>query len=798
MYYAKDYTENKYPFPEEINPTKKKREHCMRTAMAIYSKYVRNKCGVSYSALPSYRLLKLYGDGMQSEEIYKNYFVGDGSSKSEDATTGSDVDRVGGWTQPRKAKRKGYYNVLWKVISIAPKIKSALTGKFHNIEYDLVANPIDAKSGAKMETEKYKLWFIKENFDKIKALHQGMGVKFKPPEMIPETTTELELYDERGGFKPDFAKEMEKISAHTFAVSDWDVIKDMVLGDAIDLGIMSCQEYYDEEDNFYKTKYIDPENLVIQHSKYYDFRDAEFGGYFFDTTISQIRPKLLNEGYTEKEIEGIAKNYSGYSGNPEIADWADKIKAKSSEQDGVYGYDFYKVCVFSAEWIELDGKQQLKHINKGGRSKLINQNYGKKNKENKNNETVITKDRFKYSCCWVVNTNMAYDYGKAYDNLRPTKKSVALSYHVYKLPTARSITDQLIPLYDNMMILWVKYQQAISQAKNQGYAINYDSISNISAGGTDGTKSSEDEVLRRFLQTGVLIFKETNAMNVRNTNMKPVYDLPGGMGSIFIEIQEGFNMNIKMVEQLTGISPLTLGSVDPNAPVTTSMESVATTQDTIRNLIMGYMKLKQKVGQNTVLWTQLKLRNGDKEFEKAYQSVIGKNGIKALKLAEGDGAVYGINLQPQPTDLEKKEIFESAKISLANGRDGKPGITESDYFSILHILSNGGSLKLAEMVLEHSIRRSQKEADLRAKENMKMQQDGAVALKNADFQREMAKIKAESEAIIKQEYAKAMFEVMIKNPDQQMKAAEMKELETYYNILTQQQTAQQPPNQQQL
>lgn len=789
MFLANTYKENNYPFPSEINPEQKKGKYCKQVLEAIYSKYIKNRCGIYYSDLEGFKTLREFGAGKQPMERYKNYLLGELTGNTNTQAFSSIDGGEGSFTNKPKEKRKGYYNVLWKVISIAPKIQSAIIGKFHNIEYSLTANPVDAKSGAEKENQKYRLWLIKENLNFLQQYHAKIGVPMETLEFLPETLTELNLYDEKGGFKPEHAKQIENLNTHTFAVSDWKEIKDMLVTDALNIRFMVVQDYFDEEDGFYKPRYINPDNFVIQHSEYYDFRDSEYAGHFYDKSIGELKPILKKYKYSEKKIAGIAKSYSGYMGNPSENDW--EKYAVESESEGIYGYDFFKVCVFTAEWQEIDGEQFLKHTNKQGRNKIISQKYGTKNKNNENNETIVTTNREKYVCEWIINTDVVFNYGKAFDILRPTEKTIALSYHCYKLPTPRSITDQLIPLYDNMMILWVKYQQAIAMAKNFGYAINYDSISNITAGGGDATESDEAEVLKRFLQSGSMIFKETTAMGIRNTNMKPVYEIPGGIGQIFLEIQQAFEMNIRMVEQLTGISPLALGSVDPKAPVTTAMESVATTQDTIRSIIMGYMKIKEKVAENIVLWTQLKIRNKDEKFIETYKRIIGEKGIKILQIAEKNMASYGIDMVASPTEQEKRDLYEICKESLRIGK-----IKTSDFFLIEQIIFSNGSLKLAEQLLRSAERANEIEINKEKKDNLKIQQEGNIALKNAEAEKAAMEIRLQNEADLRLEVAKAKLKA-IENEDKKQRDLDLKEIDfLYQNIISQNEPVQKPTTKQ--
>ena len=156
MKYAEKYSNGSYPMPTQKDPDKRDKDYYKEVNEAIYALYVQNKCGIYYSAQEDFQELRDYGMGVQTNARYKNYFAGEVSGESPQAPDANlaDVDAPGGWTQTPSEKRGGYMNVLWDVISPAPKIKSALLGKFQNAEYDVVASPIDAYSGEEEEKRK--------------------------------------------------------------------------------------------------------------------------------------------------------------------------------------------------------------------------------------------------------------------------------------------------------------------------------------------------------------------------------------------------------------------------------------------------------------------------------------------------------------------------------------------------------------------------------------------------------------------------------------------------------------------
>lgn len=715
VYRDDNYNDPKFQHIRTGDPGAKDDQYFLKNTEAIYSAYLRGRTGIGYSDAYEYPVLRMFGDGLQSEERYKNYFARE-EMPSPSSPTNLIVDQYG---QSMHGKRKGYFNVLWDIVSPATKIVNTLVGNFMAYEYDINADPTDAFSKNLVEDEKLKLWVEKQNMPFFKAMMEQVGLEYNQPEFLPETVEELELYEMSGGFKPNYARIMEQVIRHTLDISDWrDEIKKQLYRDLINLGVISVRDYYCTEDNKVKTRYIDPEYHVIEYSQKLDFSDSTFAGEFYEKTVSD----LIAAGLDRDKLEGVAKNYSGYSGNPSLESWDIN---RSQVEAGMYGYDFYKLCIFDCEWLDCEGKKEVIHKNRFGKESVTEVEYGYNKKLTQNQKLRETNKWFRYKCKWIVGTDIIFDYGKDEDITREGKRP-NLTFHTYKT-NSRSITRQLIPLYDNFMILWIKYQNAISMAVNSGYAINVDALSNIKSG---GGKNDKQEGVKRFLESGFFFYKETNPQGMRNTVMRPIEQLPGGIGQLFTEIIAAFEFNQRRIEDITGLNPVAMGSTpNPNAPVGTTELSINSMTSTLRPLLSAYTKVKENMARNVCKWIQLGVRYNSK-MRDAYISVFGDLDIQILVEAEGDNVTYGIDLSARPTDIEKQQLYESAKISLASGRDGRVGIDEADFFAIVRIIESGGSLLFAETILANRIHKSKQEfqrsQNQMQQQNAQMQNEGIM------------------------------------------------------------------------
>lgn len=728
----------------------KDKKYFLDNCQGMVAIHVDGRGGIGYSDQGRYQMLRDFSGGKQSESRYKDYFSTDNTEPNPVAQRVSDVDGDGGFSQPLEGKRKGYMNIFWKVISPAPKLMSTLLGKFEQAEYDIKANPIDANSGAEVENKMLELWAIKENLAFLRTFNENMGVDFKEPDFMPETIDELKLFKERGGFKAEDAMFMEQLITWTTSVSHWKDIKKECTKDLIDLSIAACMDFYDPEDNTVKTKYVDPANLFIQASDCADFRDSEYAGHVYETTVSNLRFLLHNEGIEPTVYEPIlqkcANDYCDLLGNPDSNQWG---KYNTANEIGGWKYDFFKVLVADSFWIDTDEVRDLLSTNRYGKTKIYHKIDEKtKPKENEEIQSTLIRKRFRAS--WVIGTDIVYQYGVDKNITRPNKKDVLIPIHAYKLPWV-SITDQCIPLYDNMAIIWDKYQNNIATSINKGYIFDWDSFIALDKAGQNNMK----EILRQFIETGIGFAKRTTERGARNNNAQnPVQELEGGMGSAVTDFMNQLKLNLSMIENLTGLNPLSMGTVDNNAPVKTSEIAVQATSDTLRPILTGMLTLKESMAKNVVLAIQL-LIQFDKDAQATYSEIIGKRGIEIMQIAEGNAVKYGIVLEAKPTQQERADLMESAKTALASGRNGQPGITEADYFAISSIVNYGGSLKLAEMWLETSIRKNKKLIADQAQANSQAQIQGQTQMQQAKVQ-----IETQAALAIEQEKGKQARETL--------------------------------------
>ena len=752
------YKEKHFPFPnmDASLEEKSKESYALSTGKAIYSTHLRNRTGVSYTYSTAFGELRKFGRGIQDEERYKNFLSGKNTNSSGEVTTDTD----GSWTQNREYERKGWMNVLWDIISPANKIRNMIHGMFDEVDFDVMVDAVDADSGAEEEDKKWRLWSTTRSLvaQQLARMKAQAGLPQEQPDFIPESLDELEMYANAGGFKQAYSMALEKLIRHTDDVSDWENIKRKLVDDIIDLNIASVKCDYSDDEKKVKWRYADPEDLVIQYSKYEDYRDSEYAGEFKDITISELRRSLFKEGLSEDDVNKIAAQNVGYKGNPSSNEWGEYNKLSSSSS---WGYDYFKTCIFAFEWIDHTKEKKIKYVNKYGKTRWLPYTKGQKLG---NRETLVTTaKRTLYQGHWVVGTDYVFDFGPVYYQPRPQPKRVELTYKVFKLE-GKSITGILMPVYDNIQLGWLKYQNALNTIFEEGYAVDWRMLQNISDG---NKKFSAQEAIKMWRETGILPFMSTPVGQFyRGGAVLPAHKLPGGMGESLNQAVIRLNIQMKLIEDLTGLSPVALGgSPDPNAPVGTTERSLQATHNSLKPMIRSVFYLKNNLGVITGSRIQQLLKY-DKESRKQYTKVIGAQDVESIMMARDNSVEYGYRMESRPTMSDKQQLLRSAEIAMAPGRNGQPGLEFSDYTYIVERLMGGGNLKEIRLYLVSAQKKTKRQ---QFQEQMQIQQQAGQQQQQAkqqQLQGDMMKLKADTES-------KMMMQEQKHKNDMELKVVEM-------------------------
>ena len=645
---AKDYTNEKYTFPSDnIDPEeKKKAPYSLAWAKAAYSLYQNGGIGSGLGSGSSkgagsgnslsngIALLRLYSQGLQPASIY--------------------IDKV--CAKDKMGKRKSYVDLNFKPISIIPKFKNIIIGKFMQMHHEIEANAVDENSGAERRSMRYSLWAKSQMQSRLKPYQELVESGMNPAEaqqIIPKTIDELDMLESVGSFKLKWESGMEKLLKDSADISDWESIKHKLYEDIFDLGTAATRDYTDLATGKAMTRYVDQAKLVRRFSIDRKFGNIDYAGEVLDLSPNQIRTQAGSD-LPDEIIEQIIKDNS------------DK---NSSSFNNIGVGNFYEkygnnnISVLDLTWVTNDTLKQETVTSDNGDVYVNNVGYNFE-KRSDNQEILEGKIQMVYRCKWVVGTDYVYGFGEEEDIIRPTPKTVKLPFNIYRV-SYKSILESMIPFEDSINLAWLRYQNTIAKAPPPGMAVDIAVLKNV----TDGkNKLTPLDVLEIRRQTGDLLFSSTTQHNqiLSPNSSRPVFDLPGGADGFLQSQERTISFNINMIRDVTGVNEIVDATAPaPNTLVGTAEMAQQGTNNTLYPLYLGYKSLYEGTASNLSYRIQNIIRHKD---YKPYNNVIGSALLNMFKqgspIAESS---YGIKLSLKPQDQEKQALLAQAGLAFQQG-----------------------------------------------------------------------------------------------------------------------------------
>jgi len=696
------YTTGSYPFPrDDINPADKNEKWGKKNCEAIYSRYIRGKTAIPFSALNEIKALRDLADGRQDIRQYQKMLLDE-----------SDDDKA----------LTGYININWDVFSVMPKFLRVVEGIMEQTDHQVVATTVDSASTEEREEAKLNMAFRMRFKDQLQQIESQLGIG-NVTDFVPDSIEELNIYEGAGGFKLGKEIEIEQGLDYTFYISLWKEIKKKIIRDACVIGCACTKDYVDQYTKKVKVRYVDPAKFIGEFSNNWDHRNMTYAGEVITVSISDLR-KLLD--IPETELLNLARDYNGRRGNGSIDNFTYDADNRTAT------YDSFLVDVYDAEWKSVNSEFYTTRKNKYDNEISYREDWGKvynteKRKTSKYDIQVV------YRCKWIIGTDYVYDFGLQHDIPRPGKKEVELSFHFYKLP-GRSLASLSETHLHQMALAFYRLQNAIALAAPAGVAIEFTSLQNMALG---KKKMDPLDLLKIRTQTGILIYRATTHKGLPNTpgGWKPIQELTGGIGPQLKEFLEIFEFNINAIREITGINQIADASTpNPEQSVGGSELAIAATNNALRPIYSGYIHLKEQSAKNISLRIQLLVKHNNEAY-KGYMPVLGKLGVQIISVgADAVDADYFIKYEAKPTEKRKFTILDAATKAMSPDRDGIIGIELPDYLMIERLLE-AGSLKFAEAYLNYKSKKNKERQLQLQRENMEI-----------DSQREKANVAAKAKA----------------------------------------------------
>jgi hypothetical protein len=686
-------------FPSHlIDPREKGRDWILQYCKAAWSSFENdNPREIFYHARFRYEVQKSYAMGNQSINKYRP-LMGVDEESNED-----------------------WLNIDWSVIPVVPKFRRIALGKLNKVDYNIVATPIDAL--ANEETDKY--------FREIKAkLVLRDAAKNIDPNMLeapalrimPNEAKDLEELEMQMNYtwKHQAAIEAEEGIKLVFNQNQIDKAREIVKADIFDHGVGGYKEYIDSN-GAVKIRVIQPRNIIINHCKRADFKDAQYIGEIIEMTIADLRQMAGNQ-FSDDEYQEIAKKYIGQLGNPK--EWPSSLSIYNK------GYDKFRIRVLDMEFFSVNQMVFEKRVNSKGNKVFARAKFEERNKRKDKFERVAYK--VVYNGKMILGTDYIFDYGLATD-MKRAKSSLMdteLSYHLFAPEffdmKAYGMMEQLIPIADAIQIAWYRLQNAINQSRPKGIMIEMGGLEDIPLG-SGGKKLEPMAVLDLYNKTGTLVYRKMDAQG-RMTNVKPIEELENGLGRDVMNYWGIIQNNIQMLRDITGLNELTDGSTpDPRTLTTVANLANESTNNALAHIVSADRRLLESLAGAVILRLQDMVQRGPVE---GYVKALGSNTMKFISVSSKLSMhEIGIMLEDKPTNDQRNMLLNQVQSMSAQGMmDIEDAI----------IIQNTDNLKVAQQLLAYKIKKRKEEEQAKAERQMQMnsqvQQQSAQAAEQAKQQ----------------------------------------------------------------
>jgi hypothetical protein len=725
-------------FPNDNVPEseKLKPEFGLRCARGLYSRFCAGGTYFSFSQLPEMQETRNYGGGMQSSEKYKNWFTNGSPTGNKSIPQGEAATSTRGMT---KAQRKAMTNISYDIFSPMRKLSNVLLSTLADNDYKINCNSLDQNIVKKKKDRKLDI-YSKSKY--INPLLQKIG---RPTHTLPfeaSDPTMLDMADRLGFFKTKYEVALEKLAEAGFRASDWSHKRMLYNKDAIDFHIRCAKIYNDPITGQVKVDYIDPARLVMLWNE--DNNDDPVAiGHIAVETIQSIFPKLVEAGFSEDQIQAMAKSYVPYQTDVStIPQWAFERRDPTTNR---WVWMDFKVYVLKFEYLSTDYKQYVERTNKQGYTSFLRNNKPVDEKKKNPNDTYEeVACNYWYEGSYIISgtgQDRIYDWRKKPNQMQKGMTPLS-SYIVHRIP-GQSPTRSVRGLLDDLMFAVLKLRAAVWAAAPKGYRIDVGESANIKIGGVEYDLFDLMHVHR---QNGIqIVATKFNAATGKYIS-QPLTEMDNGLGPQGQEwLAQIANLQM-MIKDIMGIPDAMAASPDQSAERLVGVMEADYIAGNHANwpLRESERQFKQKVGERIIHQARIDIEY-DPKIKEFYQSLIGKTMINALDDIEGLSLdQLAIYCKVLPNEKEKSSILQRAiQMSQIPTKDGSVLLSPSSVERVAQLLKNGDvDEALWFMATEETIARNreQENAQMMMQQTIQGQQQSAIMTEEAKRQTMMQKM----------------------------------------------------------
>lgn len=737
--------EGEYTFPShDIDPKKKmEMEYYVKVCQHLFYLGATGQLYTNglVTGRSKYGNLRLYQKGQINTDKYKPLVLG--------------KDERG------NARQKSFINISWRPDNGYLKTLDQMEGAYQKINYDIEVSAIDPTSDYERKQRVAKMKVEADPGFKQLVAETGITLPEGEDPQFDEVQ-DIDLYVKAGGLKLKTEIAMQKSINATRQESKFSVLDTMCYRDIMGLGFACIRDYVDYSTSMAMLRYADPDYLLIPRSKYFDFRDITIAGELRCMTIADIRNETT---LPEDQLRSIAKNY-GWSGQLPADVYYGRM---SSYVDGM-PYDNIMVWILDASWLSSDLEVYTeKTIEKYGVLQYKKKEHGFKptaKDEKKGLKANQIRTQYCYKAKWILGTDVCFEYGKDYYQIRKGKegnRKAVLPYHVVTTGTMSKL-ERMIGDIDDINILTYKRRNAVAAIPAPpGIIVNKTALENVEF---DGSVKSPQYLMNMLLEKGILAVDTTDEFgratqsigNVVTSYSTAIFE----QFRIFSEQIEEKRRNIQIS---TGMNDVVDGTSDNQRRLQVEGEAKLEAYNNAMQTEYACMReLIQNAFNNVMMRWQEIVKSQDVELEYV---PLDDETIETIKLtADLSKPKFGLKVNIASTYQERQMLLqEIMQMKAQRQQSGSGGISEDTYIMLYRTIKSG-NIALAQVMLAKARKEQQKEDMQRSmqlqQQNAQVQMQSGVTMEQekrktmfAEYGAKMILEHAKNEGAIRLEVVKA-------------------------------------------
>lgn len=687
--YADRYKKGKLPRPVSTPMTKKDDAFWRRYAQHLWGKYVAGECFLGYNGSihgRSISELRLYGRGAQPVSKYQNLL---------DPLDPKTNDRI--------------YNISWEQVKIVPNLRTGIKEQILAINLEPDIEAIDESSQFEREKRVNRMKLATKPQVQQFMAQAGVPVEEELPPGI-ENAIDVETLDRLGGLRLAAEIEVNDLVDKTISRSGWDVVFNQVADDILDGHVVAAHARRVPGGDI-ALEYVDIEKLIVPVSKYQDFRDAHFMGFWQRVSISELRER----GVPENKLAQIATEcrMKGPHWN-DVGGWTNQAEREQYfAKNGYYPYEEVRVPLVTFYILMGDADVYVSGIHHKSGNEIydpVDKSAELSPKDIKRGKKLVREVSQKlFKVCWIAGTDHLIEAGENKDNVFDEDGTPMMPLFVVQGDGPSPIAKGISIIDDIHLAIYKKRHLLAKMPPGPRIKINKSMLRNTVTFGDQ--KMSFSEIIHKYPATGVLIYEDH--LDYSDPNLTGVKDPIGTMESGIVEDLTILNQEIltKFDELRTvlGVNALMDGSSQQPDMLKGVMEGLMASAQTInrpyaRLAMMFYRRIVDYIGH---YWQGADVYE---DIERYSKEVIDNLSKRKFRFETR----FGLSEQ------DKEVLLQALAVSR------EKGAIEEDAFLVIWNYIKRGDMAKAQLYMVKAVKEARKRQEQAQMQAIQAQNQGAM------------------------------------------------------------------------